>query len=166
MIDVGLILVVTGTGLALGKVLRLPAWHLLGPLITAAAVQGSGLVPLAGPGWLLATAQLMVGLGLACQMGGTTLTLARKVIAVAITMVTVMLAMGVTVGFALSRITQMGPEALILSFSPGGVAEMGLIALSLNLAPVIVAAHHVYRIGLTVVIAAGGRWYLRAEKEP
>ena len=51
-------------------------------------------------------------------------------------------------------VTNINFSALFLSFAPGGVSEMGLIALSLGISPMMVAAHHVFRIFVTVLIAA------------
>lgn len=144
-------------GLGLGRLLHLPAWHLLGPMALAATVQGTGLAALSGPGWLLALAQLMVGLGLAHQVAGTSLAVAGRVLFISLSTVSLMLVLGSVVALALVRLTPLSVEGLILSFAPGGITEMGLIALSLNVSPVVVAAHHMYRIGLTVVVASVGR---------
>lgn len=153
MWSVVLITVIAIVGLLAGRVIRLPASHLMGPLLVAAALQVSGMTEVAGPDWLLALAQLMVGCGLAMQVTGTTLSMAGRVVAVSLTMVTVMTLLGVGLALAVGPLTDIDREALVLSLAPGGISEMGLIALSLNLSPVIVAAHHLYRITLTVLIA-------------
>lgn len=154
LVDVAIVIVLSAIGMAVGMRIRLPAGHLMGPMILAGAIQASGLWTVGGPEWLLDLAQLMVGGGLAHQMGNPTLALARRVVLASLSMVVAVLTIGICVGFALANLVPLSLEALILSFSPGGVAEMGLIALSLHISPVIVAAHHTYRIALTVIVAA------------
>lgn len=155
-LSVTAVAVIALAGLWLGGVLRLPASHLMGPLLLAAVVQVAGWVDVAGPGWLLALAQLMVGCGLAMQVAGTSAAQAGRVILVSLLMVATMTAMGLVLAFAVAPMTALDPRAMVLSLAPGGISEMGLIALSLNLSPVIVAAHHLYRIALTVLVAYCG----------
>ncbi|MEM7439505.1 MAG: AbrB family transcriptional regulator [Pseudomonadota bacterium] len=153
-LDVAVVVLIAAIGLLLGRVLKLPAGQLLGAMVLAAAVQASGIWQLGAPNWLLNVAQLIVGAGLAYQMGGASLRMAGRVVMTSLTMVIVVLGFTVAVAILLAGRTSMGVEPLILSFSPGGVAEMGLIALSLQISPVIVVAHHTYRIVLTVLVAS------------
>ena len=62
----------------------------------------------------------------------------------------VMLISAALFAVGLSNVVQEQFEVLFVSLAPGGVIEMGLIALSLNANPVFVAAHHVFRISVSV----------------
>ena len=149
--DLLIILALMAVGLLLGKKLRLPAGHLMGPMVLSALFHGFGLWDTASPVWLLNLAQLVVGTGLGAMFGGTTLAMLLHAFGFGLIAVSAML--GLTVIFAVSLATLMPlpVDTLIVSFAPGGVSEMGLIALSLGASPVFVAIHHLFRISLTAI---------------
>jgi membrane AbrB-like protein len=139
-------------GMGAGKVLRLPASVLIGPLALSAAMQGAGLVDVVSPVWLLNLSQLVVGVGLGAGFAGVSRS--QLVTSMSLGALSVSLYIVLAVGFAwaLSGFSHVPVEALFISFAPGGVTEMSLIALSLNIGPIVVAAHHVFRISCTVVL--------------
>jgi uncharacterized membrane protein AbrB (regulator of aidB expression) len=63
------------------------------------------------------------------------------------------LGLGMLMATLLAPHVSMSFDALLISFAPGGITEMSLIALSLGISPVLVAAHHLFRIVLTVTMA-------------
>lgn len=140
-------------GLWIGARLRLPAAHLTGPLVLTALLHGVGVLDMNGPGPLLAAAQLVVGSGLGVMFARSTLRQMAAGFALGLVAVSAMLA--VSLGFAalLDPFVPMRFATLLVSFAPGGVTEMSLIALSLGVSPVLVAAHHLFRILATVVLA-------------
>jgi membrane AbrB-like protein len=140
-------------GIVLGERLRLPASHLMGPLLLSAVLHGSGALSLTGPTLLLNTAQLVVGAGLGVMFARSTPK--RLLIGFALGSVSVGTVLGLGMGMAtlLAPHVSMSFEALLISFAPGGITEMSLIALSLGISPVLVAAHHLFRIVLTVTMA-------------
>ena len=151
--DIVLILVLAATGMVLGPRLRLPAAHMVGPLVLSAVAHVTGLVDLGSPAWLLNLAQLVVGSGLGSTFAGST---GRQLIrAFSLGAVSTVLMLGLGIGFALALAEFMlvPVDALFISFAPGGVTEMGLIALSLGVSPVVVACHHLFRIFVTVLVA-------------
>jgi len=154
-----IVLVIGAVGLALGSVLRLPAAHLTGSLALAATLSVLGLVDLNPPGWLIAVAQVVIGVSLGVRFMGVTRRMLRVAIGLAAVSVTGMLALGVAFALAIHSVTGQSSEVLVLSFAPGGVTEMGLVALSLAANPAMVAFHHLYRITLTVLeMSILGRW--------
>lgn len=153
-LDVVELLVLAAAGIWLGPKLRLPAAHLVGPLLLSAGLHAAGLLSVSSPAWLLATAQLIVGTGLGTSFAGAQLSDLGRAFALALVYVGAVLAMGYGFALVLLQITPFDFDTLFVSFAPGGVTEMGLIALSLGISPVIVTVHHVFRIGLTVAIAA------------
>ncbi len=150
--DLALTLGFAALGIWLGKVLRLPAPVLIGPLLISATLHATRLTDATTPGWLLGLAQLVIGTGLGTSFGGIKQAQLLRAFAMAGLSVTLYLGLGIGFALVLARLTAIPLPALIISFAPGGVTEMGLVALSLNLSPIIVAAHHVFRITLTVLI--------------
>ena len=161
--DVGLLCVITVIGLCLGRILHVPAAHLLGPVLVSAVAHGGGFVDLSSPTWLLFLAQLIVGAGLGTQFSGAGGRSFRRVLITTILATCAMLILSAVIAIVFSHWSDLGRDALFLSLAPGGVTEMGLIALSLGISPVMVAAHHVFRIFLTVSIAAASTRLFRSK---
>ena len=140
-------------GLWIGKLSRLPAAPLLGPLVLTAILQSSGAIDLGGPAMLLNLAQLIVGASLGAQFAKTTPT--RLLSALALGFVSVVVALAIASGLALmlGQFVPLSFQTLLISFAPGGVTEMSLIALSLEASPVLVSTHHLFRILFTVGMA-------------
>ncbi len=153
-VDICLIAVLTLAGLQAGRRLRVPAPHLMGPMLVSAAAHGAGIIDTSSPTWLLFLAQLFVGVGLGAQFSRTKRSGLGRIIATTAVMITYMLALSLAGALILAGPAGLGAAAIFLSFAPGGVTEMGLIALSLSASPVVVAAHHFFRIFVTVMIAA------------
>ena len=159
-LDVGIIAAITIIGQSVGRFLRIPAGHLLGPLLISAVIYGSGTVEASNPTWLLFVSQLIVGIGLGTQFSGAKTTNFKRILITSVIMVTFFLGLSFSSAWLLTHITDLGFDALFLSYTPGGVTEMGLIALSLALSPVVVSGHHVFRIFITVGVAAlSTRWF-------
>lgn len=146
------ILAIGVPGYVLGKTLNLPAGQLTGPLIVAALLSSSGLVPLAMPAWLIIVAQIVVGTALGLRFNGMSTPMLRRGIGLGILSVGVMLALAGAIAALLVFATGLSGQAALLIFAPGGVTEMSLIALSIAADPALVTLAHVYRIILTVLI--------------
>ncbi|RBI84063.1 AbrB family transcriptional regulator [Rhodosalinus halophilus] len=139
-------------GLIAARRLRLPAGQLLGPLLAAAALNLTGFGPVALPAELVIAAQIVVGASLGARFLGVTGRMLGRAAGLGLVSVGVMLAMAGGAAMALSGVTGKPVDVLLISFAPGGVTEMSLVALSLGASPAIVTLHHLFRIGLTVVI--------------
>ena len=166
-IPVALDFVLIGTislaGIWLGVRLRLPAAHMIGPVLVSAALHALGLVDTVSPTWLLYLAQLVVGTGLGALFAGATAVQMLRGFGLGAVSVGLMLAIGLGMSLALAPYVPVGLDALFISFAPGGVTEMGLIALSLGVSPVIVTAHHLFRITLTVGLVT---WFAHRVRGP
>lgn len=162
--DLMILLAITLAGLVMGRFLHIPAGHLLGPMLLAAALFGTGVASASSPTWLLFAAQLVTGVGLGTQLTGARSSTLQQILLASALMIVIYLSFSVLAAFAVWELAETRFDALFLSFAPGGVTEMGLIALSLSLSPVLVSAHHVYRIFVTVFIAAvSTRWFRRSQ---
>ena len=140
-------------GLVLGKLIRLPAYRIVGPMLLSSAVHLAGWTATAPPWEVVAIAQVVVGSAVGSRFSGVPLARVLKTIGVSLGSTGLMLVTTVLFALALSRFTGIDFEPVVLAFSPGGLAEMSLIALSLGIETAFVAAHHVLRIGMIVIAA-------------
>ena len=149
-----------------GRALKIPAYAIVGPMLLSAFVHGIGWTHAAVPPWLVALAQLVVGVSLGTRFANFRGHDARKVLTLGLLSAVVMTGLGVLIASVLHQITGTPIPVLILSFAPGGLIEMGLIALSLEASPLIVTLYHVIRILLTVLLATLLFSRLRPEDDP
>lgn len=139
-------------GVTLGRVLRLPAAQLTGPLALAAVLSLTGWLSVELPQWLVNLAQMVVGTALGMRFTGLSRALLARGTWLALVAVGTMLAIGVALAAGLHALTGEPVDVLVISLAPGGVTEMALIALSLQANPAFVTLHHIYRIVLTVLV--------------
>ncbi len=146
------ILALGGAGLLAGRVLRLPAGQLTGPMAVAAAVSLSGLAPLNIPQWLVNDAQIVIGTALGMRFTGLSRRLIVRGMGLSLVSVGGMLLLAGVFAILLVPLAGEGFDVMLISFAPGGVTEMALVALSLQANPAFVTIHHIFRILITVVL--------------
>ncbi len=156
--DLLLVAAISLAGIWVGQKLHLPATHMMGPLLLSAVLHAIGVVETVSPLWLLYLAQLVIGVGLGALFAGATVSQMMRGFGLGAISVGLMLGLAMGFAFALSPYVPVGWDALFISFAPGGVTEMGLVALSLGISPVIVSAHHLFRITITVGLVT---WFAR-----
>jgi membrane AbrB-like protein len=155
------VLIASGVaGYWLGRLLRLPARQLTGPMLVAALLTLSGLVQIDMPQWLIDAAQVVVGTALGLRFTGVSRALVLRGGGLAVLSVFGMLALAAGFAALLAPATGEPFDVLLISFAPGGVTEMALVALSLQANPAFVTLHHIYRILITVLalIARAKLW--------
>ena len=138
-------------GVAVGRLIRLPAYRLSGPLLASAFVHATGLSSSAPPWEVVAVAQVVVGSAVGARFTGVPVRRVFGVMVAALVSAVVMLAATVVFALVLAPATGIDWRSIVLAYAPGGLAEMSLIALSLGIETAFVATHHVIRIGLIVV---------------
>jgi membrane AbrB-like protein len=143
-------------GLVLGRALRLPAWHLTGPLAVSAIVHVTGLADFRIPAWVLSAAQVGLGATIGCRFVGLTLATLLRMLALAAGSTAILLAMTFAWAATIGAATGLDPVLLTLAYSPGGLAEMSMVALSLALEPGFVIVHHLTRVVLVLIGAPLG----------
>ncbi len=138
-------------GAVVGRLLRLPASFMMGPMIASAAVHLGGLTDSTPPGILVAAAQVVVGTGIGCRFVGANFDRLHKEMAASIG--AALLLIGCAVGFAeiTFLLTGLNFDATVLSYAPGGFAEMSLIGLALGVEIAMVATHHLFRLFLIIL---------------
>ena len=153
---VGLVdLAVLGTcavaGVWVGRLMRMPAYGLSGPLLASAVVHATGVSSSAPPWEVVAVAQVVVGSAIGARFTGVPIRRVLGLTAAALVSTIVLLAATVVFALVLAPATGIDWRSIVLAYAPGGLAEMSLIALSLGIETAFVATHHVVRIGLIVV---------------
>ena len=144
-----------------GRRIGFPAAIITGPILLSALAHGTGLTQAQPPDWLIAVAQLVIGVGLAMRFKGLTGKLLIQGIGLGFVTVALMLSIGSTLAFSLDLLGDHAFQVLLMCYAPGGVVEMGLIALSLGVSPMMVTMHHIVRIGFTVIaVPLVGRRFL------
>ncbi|WP_298492127.1 AbrB family transcriptional regulator [uncultured Maritimibacter sp.] len=149
--DVGLAFLFAAVGAVIGVRVKVPAGQLTVPLFLVAIASGFGWIDLTLPGWLIASAQVVLGVGLGLRFTGISRRMLVSGLGLSILSVVTMLLIGVGFSLAIHAMTGLSTETMIISFAPGGVTEMSLIALSLAMNPAFVTLHHLVRIIFTVV---------------
>ena len=138
-------------GVVAGRLIRLPAYRLSGPLLASAIVHAAGLNEAAPPWEVVAVAQVVVGSAIGARFAGVSLRRVLGLMVAAVVSTVVMLAATIAFALGLAPATGIDWRSIVLAYAPGGLAEMSLIALSLGIETAFVATHHVIRIGLIVV---------------
>lgn len=143
-------------GGVLGRLLRLPAWHLMGPLAISGVLHATGITDFRVPVWLLAAAQVGLGATIGCRFAGLGVRAFLGILALAAGSSVILLSLTFAFAFVLGRITGLDVTLLALAYSPGGLAEMSMVALSLGLESGVVVLHHVTRVVLVLIGAPLG----------
>jgi len=159
--EVAVLLAAGGLGVWVGRLVRLPAAIMTGPILFSAVAHAAGLVHGVPPAWLVGVPQVVVGCGLGARFAGADRRMLARAVPLAVA--NAVLALGITFAFArgLAPLTGEPVAAVFLAFAPGGLAEMSLVALSLQMSVVYVTVHHILRIVLSVFAARIGARLLR-----
>lgn len=145
------IMICAAVGLVLAQRIKIPAAHLVGPMILTAALTLSGLIEIHLPFWMIATAQVVIGASLGLRFTGITLRMLARTLWLSLISVGYMIIIGSIMAAILTPILGVDFLVMFISFAPGGVTEMSLIALSLAASPALVSLHHILRILMTVM---------------
>ncbi|MBM7066171.1 AbrB family transcriptional regulator [Actibacterium sp. 188UL27-1] len=147
----GVILILCGiAGVWMGKVLRLPAATMLGPMILSAAVHLVPLVSVPPPTLLVIVAQIVIGTVIGCRFQGTTLAEIWGDLRLGFMASIAMIAVAVIFAGVIAALTQTDMAQAFLAFSPGGLTEMSLLAFAMGQDVAYVAVTHVVRIALVI----------------
>lgn len=139
-------------GYFLGKWLRLPAPHLMGPLVVSALAHVGNIVTASPPDLLVNAAQVVIGTAIGLRFFGTTLRDIRRIVSLSIFSTTILIAIAALLALLCADFIGVSVGGLTLALAPGGLAEMALVALALNLDVAFVSLMHVMRIGVVILI--------------
>lgn len=138
-------------GATAGRLMRLPASFMMGPMIVSAIAHLSGLTDSKPPGELVAAAQVVVGAGIGCRFVGAAIDKLHKEMAASIGAALIMIGCAVIFAKFTVAVTGLNLDATVLSYAPGGFAEMSLIGLALGIEIAMVATHHLFRVFLILI---------------
>ena len=139
-------------GVVAGRLVRLPAYRMAGPMLVSAVVHAAGLSESSPPAEVVAVAQVVVGSAVGARFTGVPVRRVFGLMAASVVSTAVMLGTAVAFALVLARATGFDWQSIFLVYAPGGTAEMSLIALSLGIEVAFVATHHVIRITLIVTV--------------
>lgn len=149
-----LLLACAVAGSLVGHVLNLPAKNLLGPALVSGVVHLAGLSDFKPPFEIVNVAQLVIGVTVGGRFAGIEPRTILALLRLSFGATVLMLAWTGLFAFAVSKLTGFSATTVLLAYSPGGLAEMSLIAIALNAEVALVAAHHIVRIVLVMVMAS------------
>lgn len=141
-------------GLPLGRVLRLPARQILGPMILSGVAHLSGIVTVPPPGLLVVIAQVVIGTVVGCRFIGSSFRAVGRDLALGTVSAVVMIAVAVAFAWPVAHATDLSLDQAFLAFSPGGLTEMGLLALAMGADVAYVTVTHLVRITLVIFAAS------------
>jgi membrane AbrB-like protein len=138
-------------GAGAGRLLRLPAYRIVGPMLASAAVHIAGVTKAQPPYELVFLAQVVVGSAVGARFAGVPLARVFRTIGASAGATVLMLLFTLVAALVLAPLTGMQWAPIVLAFAPGGLVEMSVIALSLGIETAFVATHHVARIAMIVI---------------
>ncbi|MBH0114242.1 AbrB family transcriptional regulator [Novosphingobium sp. YJ-S2-02] len=152
-------LAVAAGGLVLGRLVRLPAPNILGPLVLGTVLHASGVIEaFAVPRALLALAYMIVGWGIGARFTLDTIRRARSVFPAVLIAVAAMMATCFAFGLLLSRVAGVSIATAYLATSPGGMDSIAIVAAS---SPVDVGFVMTLQTARMAAILLTGPWLAR-----
>ena len=137
----------------IAKAMRLPAAYLVGPMVLSAVIHLTGWSEASLPSPLIAAAQVVLGCGVGCRFAGSKVPEVIRCVRVSIGSTVILLGSAVAMGFAVEELTGIPWHVVVLAYAPGGLAEMSIVALGIGQDVAFVATHHIFRIGMVVILA-------------
>ena len=134
------------------RALKIPAAALTGPMVVSALLHLVGASTIAPPALLVAAVQVVMGSTLGARFAGVPLRRILRLQLHAVGSTALMILLTILLAVMAAGFVDASIPALVLALAPGGLAEMSLIALALGLEAAFVAAHHIVRIALIVLV--------------
>ncbi len=141
-----LLIALAVAGACLMKAVKLSNPFFLGPLAASAVASAAGLPVTAVPYWMLAGAQVLLGVWLGAAMDRELFRRAGWFVTAAVASTLLMIALCVGMALAMAAATGLSWSTMVLAFAPGSVTEMALTAKMLQADIALVTAFHLVRI--------------------
>jgi uncharacterized protein len=147
----------------LGKFIKIPGRYIIIPILGTAAIALSGFNPPELPKWILAIAQLSIGIKIGTSINLTGLTNWKKISFYSLLNVLSLLAMLLVIDYIISEFSTLSFLTLFIGTAPGGMAEMGLTAMMVQADLPTVVAFQLFRVlcMFIIVIPALSWWFKR-----
>lgn len=151
--DYGLLITAAVIGLWLGRVLRLPAAPVFGPMIISGIFHLVGWVQIAPPTVFIIIAQVVIGTVIGTRFIGATMTEIRRDLTLAALGSSIMLSIAVSFAVFIAWAAGVTLSEAFLAFAPGGLTEMSLLTLAMDQDVAYVSTIHIIRITLVIAVA-------------
>ena len=151
--DIGWLVAAGLAGVPLGRLLRLPAAPMLGPMILSGAAHIAGVVEVPPPTIVIIIAQIVLGTVIGCRFAGSRVREIGRDIVLGVGSSSLMIVVAVAFAALLATIYGTDLRQAFLAYSPGGLTEMSLLALAMGQDIAYVSISHVARI-MAVIFAA------------
>ena len=149
--DWGVLIACGIIGAVVGRLLRLPASFMMGPMLMSAIAHLAGFTNSKPPGELVAAAQVVVGCAIGCRFVGAAIDQLHREIGASVGAAFLLIGCAVAFAEITYTLTGLNLDATVLSYAPGGFAEMSLIGLALGVEVAMVATHHLFRLFLIIM---------------
>ncbi len=151
--DYALLIAAAVIGLKLGKILRLPAVPVFGPMIVSGVFHLIGWVEIAPPSVFVIIAQVVIGTIIGTRFIGASLGEIRRDLSLATAASCLMLIVAAGFATVIAMAAGVTLSEAFLAFAPGGLTEMSLLTLAMGQDVAYVSAVHIIRITLVIAIA-------------
>jgi membrane AbrB-like protein len=128
--NLALVLLLIGIGQQLARLLRLPAWALLGPMLLLAVLHAGGWLTVELPRWLLAGAYALVGWQIGLGFRREALRHAGRALPVILAAALCLMALCGVLAWCLMQLAHVDALTAYLATSPGGMDSVAIIAAS------------------------------------
>jgi uncharacterized protein len=128
--SLALVLLLIAVGQQLARLLRLPAWPLLGPMLLLAVLHASGWLSLDLPRWLLAASYALLGWHIGLGFRRDALRHAGRALPVVVTAALCLMALCGALAWCLTQLAHVDALTAYLATSPGGMDSVAIIAAS------------------------------------
>jgi len=146
-------LAIAGLGGAAGTLLRIPAGAMLVPMAAGAVLEGTGLVHIVLPPWLLAATYFVLGWNIGLGFTRESLLRAGRALPQVLAATVTLIAVSAALAAALVWAAGVDPMTAYLATSPGGMDTVAIIATAAKADLSFVMALQTLR--LVIVLAAG-----------
>ncbi|SHJ04743.1 hypothetical protein SAMN05444417_2672 [Wenxinia saemankumensis] len=153
LLDYGIFAICAFGGVWLGRVMRLSAGQIVGPMILSSLAHLTGLVEVAPPNLSVIAAQVVIGTVIGCRFLGTPIRVIARDLALAAGSSAMMIAVAAGFAVAAARLSGVPVSQSFLAYSPGGLAEMGLLAFAMGQDVAYVTVMHIVRLILVIFAA-------------
>ena len=145
-----LLLAMAAAGGFLFRLLRLSSPFFLGALASTAAASALSLPVAMPPYWVIASAQVLLGVWLGCMFDRQMLARSGGFVPAAFVSTALLLVLCAAMAIGLSALTGIDWPTMLLATAPGSVTEMALTAKVLGQGVAMVTAFHVVRIFIII----------------
>ena len=145
------LLAVTAASAAVMQRLDVPNAWMIGPLLAAALITGSGHAFSALPAIVFNIGQMLIGIALGTRFTPEFFRAAPRFLAVVAAITTLYMVLAAGVGILLGVGSGLQWATAVLATTPGGIGEMALTARALDLGVPIVTAFHALRLAVIVL---------------